>query len=155
MQKKDFLEGLRGCSGFDGSGLFWRTVFGADEYCAALWYEHHGKNTPDQKTLDTYYVEDYDKELARTDVYRSGSRCGRSYTYYLSADSLAEQMEKNSGHFVGIGVEIYAGDDGYIVVSSVTPGGLRKRQAFWQRTKSQKWMERASLARQQQMFPHW
>ncbi len=48
---------------------------------------------------------------------------GDPYTYYLSADSLAEQMEKNSGHFVGIGVEIYAGDDGYIVVSSVTPGG--------------------------------
>lgn len=77
-----------------------------------------------EKTLDTYYVEDYDKELAEELMYTGlAAGVGDPYTYYLSADSLAEQMEKNSGHFVGIGVEIYAGDDGYIVVSSVTPGG--------------------------------
>ena len=77
-----------------------------------------------EEMLDTYYVEDYDKELAEELMYTGlVAGVGDPYTYYLSADSLAEQVEKNSGHFVGIGVEIYAGDDGYIVVSSVTPGG--------------------------------
>ena len=122
--EKRFLEGLRGCLCFTGSDLFWGTVFGTDEYALPFGMSNTAKIRQIEEMLDTYYVEDYDKELAEELMYTGlVAGVGDPYTYYLSADSLAEQVEKNSGHFVGIGVEFYAGDDGYIVVSSVTPGG--------------------------------
>lgn len=124
MQKKDFWKG------FWAALVLMAVVYFGGQFLAQMnialpfGMSTMAKIRQIEKTLDTYYVEDYDKELAEELMYTGlAAGVGDPYTYYLSADSLAEQMEKNSGHFVGIGVEIYAGDDGYIVVSSVTPGG--------------------------------
>ena len=124
MQKKDFWKG------FGSALVLMAVVYFGGQFLAQMnialpfGMSTMAKIRQIEKTLDTYYVEDYDKELAEELMYTGlAAGVGDPYTYYLSADSLAEQMEKNSGHFVGIGVEIYAGDDGYIVVSSVTPGG--------------------------------
>lgn len=124
MQKKDFWKG------FGAALVLMAVVYFGGQFLAQMnialpfGMSTMAKIRQIEKTLDTYYVEDYDKELAEELMYTGlTAGVGDPYTYYLSADSLAEQIEKNSGHFVGIGVEIYAGDDGYIVVSSVTPGG--------------------------------
>lgn len=124
MQKKDFWKG------FGVALVLMAVVYFGGQFLAQMnialpfGMSTMAKIRQIEKALDTYYVEDYDKELAEELMYTGlAAGVGDPYTYYLSADSLAEQMEKNSGHFVGIGVEIYAGDDGYIVVSSVTPGG--------------------------------
>lgn len=124
MQKKDFWKG------FGAALVLMAVVYFGGQFLAQMnialpfGMSTMAKIRQIEKTLDTYYVEDYDKELAEELMYTGlAAGVGDPYTYYLSTDSLAEQMEKNSGHFVGIGVEIYAGDDGYIVVSSVTPGG--------------------------------
>lgn len=124
MQKKDFWKG------FGAALVLMAVVYFGGQFLAQMnialpfGMSTMAKIRQIEKTLDTYYVEDYDKELAEELMYTGlAAGVGDPYTYYLSADSLAEQMEKNSGHFVGIGVEIYAGADGYIVVSSVTPGG--------------------------------
>ena len=124
LQKKDFWKG------FGAALVLMAVVYFGGQFLAQMnialpfGMSTMAKIRQIEKTLDTYYVEDYDKELAEELMYTGlAASVGDPYTYYLSADSLAEQMEKNSGHFVGIGVEIYAGDDGYIVVSSVTPGG--------------------------------
>lgn len=124
MQKKDFWKG------FGAALVLMAVVYFGGQFLAQMnialpfGMSNTVKIRQIEEMLDTYYVEDYDKELAEELMYTGlVAGVGDPYTYYLSADSLAEQVEKNSGHFVGIGVEIYAGDDGYIVVSSVTPGG--------------------------------
>ncbi|WP_455958599.1 S41 family peptidase [Anaerotignum lactatifermentans] len=124
MQKKDFWKG------FGAALVLMAVVYFGGQFLAQMnialpfGMSNTAKIRQIEEMLDTYYVEDYDKELAEELMYTGlVAGVGDPYTYYLSADSLAEQVEKNSGHFVGIGVEIYAGDDGYIVVSSVTPGG--------------------------------
>lgn len=124
MQKKDFWKG------FGAALVLMAIVYFGGQFLAQMnvalpfGMSTMAKIRQIEKTLDTYYVEDYDKELAEELMYTGlAAGVGDPYTYYLPAESLAEQVEKNSGHFVGIGVEIYAGDDGYIVVSSVTPGG--------------------------------
>lgn len=124
MQKKDFWEG------FGAAFVLLAVIYFGGQFLAQMnialpfGMSNTAKIRQIEEMLDTYYVEDYDKELAEELMYTGlVAGVGDPYTYYLSADSLAEQVEKNSGHFVGIGVEIYAGDDGYIVVSSVTPGG--------------------------------
>lgn len=124
MQKKDFWMG------FGAAFVLLAVIYFGGQFLAQMnialpfGMSNTAKISQIEEMLDTYYVEDYDKELAEELMYTGlVAGVGDPYTYYLSADSLAEQVEKNSGHFVGIGVEIYAGDDGYIVVSSVTPGG--------------------------------
>lgn len=124
MQKKDFWKG------FGAAVVLMAAVYMGGQFLAQMnvalpfGLSSMAKIRQIEKTLDTYYVETYDKELAEELMYTGlAAGVGDPYTYYLPAESLAEQMEKNSGHFVGIGVEIYAGDDGYIVVSGVTPGG--------------------------------
>ena len=124
MQKKDFWKG------FGAAFVLLAVIYFGGQFLAQMnialpfGMSTMAKIRQIEEMLDTYYVEDYDKELAEELMYTGlVAGVGDPYTYYLSADSLAEQVEKNSGHFVGIGVEIYAGDDGYIVVSSVTPGG--------------------------------
>lgn len=124
MQKKDFWKG------FGAALVLMAIVYFGGQFLAQMnvalpfGMSTMAKIRQIEKTLDTYYVEDYDKELAEELMYTGlAAGVGDPYTYYLPAESLAEQVEKNSGHFVGIGVEIYAGDDGYIVVSSVTAGG--------------------------------
>lgn len=124
MQKKDFWKG------FGAAFVLLAVIYFGGQFLAQMnialpfGMSNTAKICQIEEILDTYYVEDYDKELAEELMYTGlVAGVGDPYTYYLSADSLAEQVEKNSGHFVGIGVEIYAGDDGYIVVSSVTPGG--------------------------------
>lgn len=124
MQKKDFWKG------FGAAFVLLAVIYFGGQFLAQMnialpfGMSNTAKICQIEEMLDTYYVEDYDKELAEELMYTGLiAGVGDPYTYYLSADSLAEQVEKNSGHFVGIGVEIYAGDDGYIVVSSVTPGG--------------------------------
>lgn len=124
MQKKDFWKG------FGAAFVLLAVIYFGGQFLVQMnialpfGMSNTAKIRQIEEMLDTYYVEDYDKELAEELMYTGlVAGVGDPYTYYLSADSLAEQVEKNSGHFVGIGVEIYAGDDGYIVVSSVTPGG--------------------------------
>lgn len=124
MQKKDFWKG------FGAAFVLLAVIYFGGQFLAQMnialpfGMSNTAKIRQIEEMLDTHYVEDYDKELAEELMYTGlVAGVGDPYTYYLSADSLAEQVEKNSGHFVGIGVEIYAGDDGYIVVSSVTPGG--------------------------------
>ena len=124
MQKKDFWKG------FGAAFVLLAVIYFGGQFLAQMnialpfGMSNTAKIRQIEEMLDTYYVEDYDKELAEELMYTGlVAGVGDPYTYYLSADSLAEQVEKNSGQFVGIVVEIYAGDDGYIVVSSVTPGG--------------------------------
>lgn len=124
MQKKDFWKGFGAAFVLLAVIYFWGQFLAQMNIALPFGMSNTAKIRQIEEMLDTYYVEDYDKELAEELMYTGlVAGVGDPYTYYLSADSLAEQVEKNSGHFVGIGVEIYAGDDGYIVVSSVTPGG--------------------------------
>ena len=124
MQKKDFWKG------FGAAFVLLAVIYFGGQFLAQMnialpfGMSNTAKIRQIEEMLDTYYVEDYDKELAEELMYTGlVAGVGDPYTYYLSADSLGEQAEKNSGHVVGIGVEMYAGDDGDIVVSSVTPGG--------------------------------
>lgn len=124
MQKKDFWKGFGAAFVLLAVICFGGQFLAQMNIALPFGMSNTAKIRQIEEMLDTYYVEDYDKELAEELMYTGlVAGVGDPYTYYLSADSLAEQVEKNSGHFVGIGVEIYAGDDGYIVVSSVTPGG--------------------------------
>lgn len=124
MQKKDFWKGFGAALVLMAVVYFGGQILAQMNIALPFGMSTMAKVRQIEKTLDTYYVEDYDKELAEELMYTGlAAGVGDPYTYYLPAESLAEQMEKNSGHFVGIGVEIYAGDDGYIVVSSVTAGG--------------------------------
>lgn len=131
MQKKDFWKGFGAALVLMGIVYFGWQFFGQMNIPLPFGMSTMAKIQQIEKTLDAYYVEEYDKELAEELMYTGlAAGVGDPYTYYLPAESLAEQMEKNSGHFVGIGVEIYADDDGYIVVSSVTSGGPAEEAGF-------------------------
>lgn len=124
MQKKDFWKGFGAAVVLMAAVSVGGQLLAQMNVALPFGLSSMAKIRQIEKTLDTYYVEEYDKELSEELMYTGlAAGVGDPYTYYLPAESLAEQMEKNSGHFVGIGVEIYAGDDGYIVVSGVTPGG--------------------------------
>ena len=107
MQKKDFWKG------FGAAFVLLAVIYFGGQFLAQMnialpfGMSNTAKIRQIEEMLDTYYVEDYDKELAEELMYTGlVAGVGDPYTYYLSADSLAEQVEKNSGHFVGIGVEI-------------------------------------------------
>ncbi len=74
--------------------------------------------------LKEYYVEDYDESVTEELMYTGLlAGVGDPYTYYLPKDALQAQMEKNSGHFVGVGVTVFHGEEGYLHVESVTKDG--------------------------------
>lgn len=75
--------------------------------------------------LDTYYVDDYDKEhigdfLAAAAVASTGDR----WSYYISAEDYAQYYENNNNAYVGIGVTVQkiSDEDPRLKVVSVTPG---------------------------------
>lgn len=124
MRKKEFWKGFGAAvlvfvlliGGMEGlMRLPISLPFGMSDTAKVRWIERH---------LDTYYVEDYDKAFAE-ELMLAGlvAGVGDPYTYYLSKEDMEQQLERNSGHFVGIGVDIYLGEDGYITIQSVTPGG--------------------------------
>lgn len=74
--------------------------------------------------LEENYVDGFDSQTAEELMYTGlAAGAGDPYTYYLSKEVMEQQTEKNSGHFVGIGVEVFMNDDGKCEISSVTPGG--------------------------------
>lgn len=76
--------------------------------------------------LDTYYVDDYNKEelgdyLAAAAVQATGDR----WSYYISADEYAEYLENGNNEYVGIGVTVQLSnpDDPGMTVLEVNKGG--------------------------------
>lgn len=81
--------------------------------------------------LEENYVDDFDMQMAEELMYTGlAAGAGDPYTYYLSAVMMEEQTEKNSGHFVGIGVDVVVNEDGYCQVVSVTEGGPAEAAGF-------------------------
>ncbi|MBM6828714.1 S41 family peptidase [Anaerotignum lactatifermentans] len=74
--------------------------------------------------LEENYVDEFNSRMAEELMYTGlAAGAGDTYTYYLSAEMMAQQTEKNSGHFVGIGVDVTVNEEGYCQIVSVTAGG--------------------------------
>lgn len=81
--------------------------------------------------LEENYVDDFDSQMAEELMYTGlAAGAGDAYTYYLSAEMMEAQTEKNSGHFVGIGVDVTVNEDGYCQIVSVTAGGPAEAAGF-------------------------
>lgn len=100
MQKKDFWKG------FGAAFVLLAVIYFGGQFLAQMnialpfGMSNTAKIRQIEEMLDTYYVEDYDKELAEELMYTGlVAGVGDPYTYYLSADSLAEQVEKKQRPF--------------------------------------------------------
>lgn len=83
--------------------------------------------------LEENYVDEFDSQMAEELMYTGlAAGAGDPYTYYLSTEMMEEQTEKNSGHFVGIGVDVVVNEDGYCQIVSVTAGGPAEAAGFQQ-----------------------
>ncbi len=73
--------------------------------------------------LETYFVDDIDKTKLE-DGAANGmvEALGNRWSYYISASEYQAYTENQNNAYVGIGVTITAGDDGY-TVTKVTSGG--------------------------------
>ncbi len=120
MQKKDFWKG------FGAACALVAVLYGGKHMMIQMhqlppFFGEYAKLQLLETYLEDYYVEAYDADVTKEMMYAGlVAGIGDPYTYYLPEDSLKQQMETNSGHFVGIGVSIYAENDGYIVVKDVT-----------------------------------
>lgn len=120
MQKKDFWKG------FGAACALMAVLYGGKHVMIQMhqlppFSGEYAKLQLLETYLEDYYVEEYDADVTKEMMYAGlVAGIGDPYTYYLPEDSLKQQMETNSGHFVGIGVSIYVGNDEDIVVKSVT-----------------------------------
>ncbi len=75
--------------------------------------------------LDTYYIDDYDTAalgdyLAEAAVAATGDR----WSYYISAEDMADYQENKNNAYVGIGVTVVLNEeDQTICITEVTPNG--------------------------------
>ena len=122
LQKKDFWKG------FGAACVLMAVLYGGKHVMIQMhqlppFSGEYAKLQLLETYLEDYYVDSYDADVTKEMMYAGlVAGIGDPYTYYLPEDSLKQQMETNSGHFVGIGVGIYATDDGYITISDVTKG---------------------------------
>lgn len=120
LQKKDFWKG------FGAACALMAVLYGGKHVMIQMhqlppFSGEYAKLQLLETYLEDYYVEEYDADVTKEMMYAGlVAGIGDPYTYYLPEDSLKQQMETNSGHFVGIGVSIYVGNDEDIVVKSVT-----------------------------------
>ncbi|MEG0387144.1 MAG: PDZ domain-containing protein, partial [Niameybacter sp.] len=77
-----------------------------------------------QKTLQDYYVGELDQVAMEEGIYKGlVSAVGDPYTTYYTKDEFAEVMEKSSGVYAGIGVQMMVDqNDNSILVTDVFPG---------------------------------
>ena len=81
--------------------------------------------------LDTYYVEEYEKELADEFLYAGMmAGVGDRYTYYLPEESMEQYMENANGSFDGIGIEVYFTQEGEVIISYVMPNEPAQEAGF-------------------------
>lgn len=73
--------------------------------------------------LEMYYVDEIDEEMMIEGIY-AGMVAGTQdpYTYYLTESSLNTYLESNSGHFVGIGIELTKTIDEEVLIVSASVG---------------------------------
>ncbi|MEG0084959.1 MAG: S41 family peptidase [Niameybacter sp.] len=77
-----------------------------------------------QKTLQDYYVGELDQVAMEEGIYKGlVSAVGDPYTTYYTKEEFAEVMEKSSGVYAGIGVQMMVDqNDNSILVTDVFPG---------------------------------
>lgn len=74
--------------------------------------------------LERDYVDGFDKKLAEEVMYTGlAAGAGDPYTAYLTQENMASQTERNSGHFVGIGVDVMQNEEGKVEIVRIIPGG--------------------------------
>lgn len=122
MQKKDFWKGFAtAIAAVAAAAIVWHSIYLLPIQLPSFLLSDTAKIRLLDHYLEKYYVEDYDEEMTEELMYTGLlAGVGDPYTYYLTKDALQAQMEKNSGHFVGVGVTVFHGDDGYLHVESVT-----------------------------------
>lgn len=76
-----------------------------------------------QSYLDKYYVEDIDQGKLE-DMLCAGmlAGVGDKYTYYMPKEGLRQYLDNTNGNFDGVGIEVYATQNGEVIISSVMPG---------------------------------
>ena len=79
------------------------------------------------RLLDRYYIDEYDPAVVETAAADGAATAmvaatGDRWSYYISADDMAQYEEHMTNTYVGVGIVIQEVDSG-IEVLSVTPGG--------------------------------
>lgn len=125
MQKKDFWKGFASAMAVVVAvGVVWHYLYLLPIHLPSFLLSNTAKVNLMNHYLEQYYVDDYNADMTEELMYTGLlAGVGDPYTYYLSKEALQMQMEKNSGHFVGVGVTVFRGDDGYLHVESVTEDG--------------------------------
>jgi carboxyl-terminal processing protease len=131
-----FLAGM----GVFGLGLkLGLTVFGGGAHIVSkAAYEEYGAYKDKYERLidfDDYirrnYYEPVPDGALETGAYRGiFASLGDRYTIYYTADEYRRQAESTQGEFSGIGAAVTMGDDGYLTVTEVLPGGAADREGL-------------------------
>lgn len=118
MKQKSFIKGTAMGFVLSTTILFGMTVF-ADKYDLI-----DKKIEVIEKTLDKYYVGELDKTLMEEGIYKGlVSAVGDPYTTYYTKDEFDSLMEKTSGVYAGIGVQMMVDQtDNTILVTDVFEG---------------------------------
>lgn len=118
MKQKSFVKGAAMGFVLSTTILFGITVF-ADKYDFI-----DKKIEVIEKTLDEYYIGELDKEDMEEGIYKGlVSSVGDPYTTYYTKEEFEKLMEKTSGVYAGIGVQMMIDQtDNSILVTDVFPG---------------------------------
>lgn len=118
MKQKSFIKGTAIGFVLSTTILFGMTVF-ADKYDLI-----DKKIEVIEKTLDKYYVGELDKTAMEEGIYKGlVSSVGDPYTTYYTKDEFEKIMEKTSGVYAGIGVQMMIDQtDNTILVTDVFAG---------------------------------
>ncbi|WP_458406906.1 S41 family peptidase [Anaerotignum sp.] len=73
--------------------------------------------------LDKYYVDEFDEAIVEEMLYSGmAAGIGDRYTYYMPEENLDQYLENANGNFDGVGIEVYATQEGEVTVSRVMEG---------------------------------
>ena len=132
MRNKDFWKGFvsalvtAAVIGVGGSFLMERGVIPWN-FLPGEALQRNAKTKQILHYLERDYVDGFDKELAQEVMYTGlAAGAGDPYTTYLTKESMESQTERNSGHFVGIGVDVMQNSDGKVEIVNVISGGSAK-----------------------------
>lgn len=132
MRNKDFWKGFTSALvaavviGIGGSFLMERGVLPWN-FLPGETFQRNAKTKQILHYLEKDYVDGFDKELAQEVMYTGlAAGAGDPYTTYLTKESMESQTERNSGHFVGIGVDVTQNEDGKVEIVNVIAGGSAK-----------------------------
>ena len=131
MKQKSFIKGTAIGFVLSTTILFGMTVF-ADKYDFI-----DKKIEVIEKTLDKYYVGELDKTAMEEGIYKGlVSSVGDPYTTYYTKEEFDSIMEKTSGVYAGIGVQMMVDQtDNTILVTDVFEGSPAEKAGMLSKDK--------------------